>query len=254
MSQHVDILIVGGGIIGLTTAWVLSAEGATVAVVDQGEPGRQASWAGAGILPPADLAHAETPIELLRGHSMRLHPAFADELREQTGVDTGFRRCGGIELPDPAEPLATLPTEEWHGRGAAWEFLDLQALRRREPDLAPNLERGAWLPGLCQVRNPWHLRALKAGCAARNVQLIADWPVQQLLAAGTRALGVEGERGSLPAGQVLLTAGAWSDALTRQVGWAPRRPSGPRPDRPVADRANRGAASADAGQTLPGQP
>lgn len=221
MSQHVDVLIAGGGIIGLTTAWYLSGEGVRVAVVDQGEPGRQASWAGAGILPPADLASAQTPIEQLRGHSMRLLPELADELRDRIGIDTGFRRCGGIELPDPDAPAAPLPSEEWHGRGAACEPLDQQTLRRREPDLAPAIDRAVWLPGLCQLRNPWHLRALLAGCQARGVEVVANWPVRRLLSEGTRTTGAEGERGTRHAGQVLLTTGAWSDPLIQQVGWAP---------------------------------
>ena len=48
-----DVLIVGGGVIGLSLAWDLAKHGQSVHVIDQAEPGREASWAGAGILPPA---------------------------------------------------------------------------------------------------------------------------------------------------------------------------------------------------------
>lgn len=216
-----DILIIGGGVIGLTTAWFLSEEGVGVTVAEQGEVGRQASWAGAGILPPADLAVAVAPIDQLRAHSVRLYPGLSAELRERTGIDNGFVVCGGVELPDPEDPARELPTEEWHSEGVAFEPADRAGLDRLWPGLHPHVTHGVHLPRIAQVRNPWHLRALRAGCEARGVRFLSDWPVARLLTAGPRALGVEGPRGRLAAGHVLLAAGAWSEALLAQVGQRP---------------------------------
>lgn len=221
MAQHSDILIVGGGAIGLSIAWYLAHDGLQVTVLDRGEPGRQASWAGAGILPPAELSAARSPIDRLRAHSCLLLPRLSAELRERTGIDNGYRLCGGLELATADPGGAGLPTEEWHGAGAAFERLDAAELRRREPGLAEGLECGAWLPGLAQLRNPRHLQALLAGCRARGVTVLPHWPVERLLTAGSRVHGVEGGGGRLEAATVLLTAGAWSDALLGQVGWTP---------------------------------
>jgi glycine oxidase len=69
-----DVLIVGGGVIGLTTAYYLARDGVRVTLVDSGEIGRQASWAGAGILTPGDSAFAQTPMDQLRTHSFKLYP------------------------------------------------------------------------------------------------------------------------------------------------------------------------------------
>jgi len=108
MSVHPDVLVVGGGVIGLTTAWFLAGEGLRVSVIDRGDLGRQASHAGAGIIPPADPAHAATAIDRLRAHSYRLYPDLSRQLRDNTGIDNGYVVCGGIEFPE--HPEQSLPT------------------------------------------------------------------------------------------------------------------------------------------------
>jgi glycine oxidase len=218
MGQHPDVLILGGGVIGLTTAWYLAGEGARVALVDKGEIGRQASWAGAGIIPPADVRFAHTPFDLLRAHSNRLYPELSRQLRDETGIDNGFVVCGGIELPEDDGPL---PTEEWHGEGIPFEVLDRAGLHRYQTDLSAAFTRGVYLPGMAQVRNPWHVRALQAGGARRGVALRPGWPAERLVTDGPRIVAVEGPAGRLAAGEFLLAAGAWSAQLLRQVGWAP---------------------------------
>src|SRR5262249_60101676 len=92
------VLILGGGVIGLTTAYFLAREGARVEVVDKGDFGQEASWAGAGILPPGDPATAQTPFDRLRAASVALFPSLSAELRERTAVDHGYLRCGGLEF------------------------------------------------------------------------------------------------------------------------------------------------------------
>src|ERR1700737_781036 len=98
MPAHPDVLIIGGGVIGLTTAYFLSREGVAVEVIDKGDFGQEASWAGAGILPPGNPARARTPFDQLRAHSAALYPRLSEELRERTGIDNGYVRCGGLEF------------------------------------------------------------------------------------------------------------------------------------------------------------
>jgi glycine oxidase len=221
MSAHPDILIVGGGVIGLSTAWFLAGEGASVSLVEQGDVGRQASWAGAGIISPEFPQKAHSPIDLLRAHSYRLYPILSEQLRDLTGIDNGFVVCGGIEFPEEGKD-SPLPTEEWCSEGIAFERLDRAGLLRRQPGLADHLVKGVWLPGMAQVRNPHHLQALRAGCLKRGVQIETGWPVRRLVFEGRKAVAVAGEQGRLrPAGQVLLAAGAWTEALLRDIGLAP---------------------------------
>src|SRR5437868_6218752 len=97
-----EVVILGGGVIGLTAAYCLAREGVRVRLLDRGPTGREASWAGAGILPPSDWSRARAPIDRLRALSARLFPDLSAELRERTGVDNGFVRCGGLEFLDQA--------------------------------------------------------------------------------------------------------------------------------------------------------
>src|SRR4051794_9523059 len=101
MTAIPDVLVLGGGVIGLTTAFHLAKEGASVVVLDSGDLGRQASWAGAGILPPGDPTRAHSPAERFRAASVALYPDLSRELRERTGIDNGYRVSGGLELVDP---------------------------------------------------------------------------------------------------------------------------------------------------------
>src|SRR4051794_32125845 len=130
MNSAVDVLILGGGVIGLTTAWFLAREGARVVLLDRGDLGRQASWAGAGIIPPGIAAHAHTPLDLLRARSSALYPAVSELLLEQTGIDNGYRVCGGIEVP---EGDVSAPDEEWRSEGIPFEVLDRAGIDRLEP-------------------------------------------------------------------------------------------------------------------------
>ena len=115
--------------IGLTTAYFLAREGARVEVVDKGDFGQEASWAGAGILPPGDPAHARTPFDQLRSHSAALFPTLSDELRGWLRVF--LRRFFGNQfkrscLPDGPKvgSVSLSPRGDWRmpsdASAAAW--------------------------------------------------------------------------------------------------------------------------------------
>src|SRR5690349_6551331 len=104
-----DCLIIGAGAVGLSIAYELARRGKRVSVIDRREPGTEASWAGAGILPPANLRTARNGYEQLFALSNDLHVRWSTELQELTGIDNGLRRCGGIYLartPADADALA----------------------------------------------------------------------------------------------------------------------------------------------------
>src|SRR5438105_2705973 len=166
MSAHPDVLVLGGGVIGLTTAYFLAREGVRVTLLDKGDFGQEASWAGAGILPPGNPAHARSPVDQLRAHSSALFPTLSSELRERTGIDNGYLRCGGLEFICQEGEAAA---EEWRSEGIAVERLEEKQLRQLEPGLRPGLGAAYHLPEMAQVRNPRHLQALLAACRSLGV-------------------------------------------------------------------------------------
>ena len=102
-----DALVVGGGVIGLSLAYELAGHGVRVRLIDAARPGAEASWAGAGILPPAS-ANSTDPLERLAAISNDLHVLWSQALRELTGIDNGFRRTGAIYLARDARGAAVL--------------------------------------------------------------------------------------------------------------------------------------------------
>jgi glycine oxidase len=210
-----DVAIIGGGIIGLTSAYFLARAGASVEVYDRGDFGKEASWAGAGILPPGNPDRAATPADQLRGIGSRRFPAFSAELRDRTGIDNGYRVCGGIEFLTADD--ADVPGV-WAAEGIAFERLSEGDARKLEPlgevEGVPYL-----LPGCAQVRNPWHMRALVAACAKAGVQLHANTGAQGF-ADGALVLA-NGAR--VNAARYLFAAGAWSANLLRAPGVFPVR-------------------------------
>ncbi len=214
-----DVLIVGGGVIGLSLAWELAGQGTTVAVVEQGEFGREASWAGAGILPPGNVSRAATPEARLRSFSGSLWDDWSARLREETGLDNGYRACGGVTITRRGEPeRLRLERRHWEQEGVAARWLSEDERRNLVPALHPETAAAFELPELCQVRNPRHLKALLAACATRGVQLIAGTPVVDFISQGNRVAGVRTIHGELSAGTVCVTSGAWTRNVLASVG------------------------------------
>src|SRR5579864_6984045 len=95
-----DVIIIGGGIIGLSLALALRRRGATVLIVERGEPGREASYAAGGMLVDCSLETA-APLQPLATASARMYPEFAQELQFESGMHVDLRDHGTIVFPTP---------------------------------------------------------------------------------------------------------------------------------------------------------
>jgi glycine oxidase len=212
MAKHPDVAIVGGGIIGLTCAYFLAKEGLSVSLFDRGELGKEASWAGAGIIPPGNPIGAATQIDRLRAIGSMRFPDFSGELRERTGIDNGYVRSGGIEFLED-EDLGVLSV--WEEEGIAFEKLSGQALADCEPAVADAPAHPYLLPGCAQVRNPRHLQALISACGRLGVELSPRTAVTAVHPEPgnpkRRSLALAGE--TLHPRQILIAAGPWSGAF-----------------------------------------
>lgn len=206
-----DVVIAGAGLIGLTLAWELRLRGARVTLLDAGQPGREASWAGGGILWPVYPWRYPCAVQELAIAGAAAYPALCDTLQERTGIDSELRRCGVLVF-DPGEHEAALAWAK--ANAAVAEPLDAAALAARLPGVEPATAAALWFPEVAQLRNPRLCRALvtalqddpdaslRFGCPAQAVQR------NQGRFAGFRCNGetITGAAG-------VIAAGAWSSAI-----------------------------------------
>ena len=151
-----DVVVVGGGVIGLSIAYVLGREGVRVTVLDRGEFGSQASWAGAGIISPGSDLPSRHPAAKLRTMSAALHEQWHQALRDETGIDNGYRRCGGVDvaLDEVDDQALAASAGRWRDEGITFEKLAKADIPRVEPSLAADIEVAYFLPDRAQIRNP----------------------------------------------------------------------------------------------------
>lgn len=219
-----DLIVIGGGVIGLSIAWEAQRRGRHVVIMDQQSIGRGTSWTAAGILPPAVESQATDPIDRLRGWSHRLHPQWAAELKEITGIDNGLRRSGGLYLATtPGEAAALLGLEDyWQSQGIATERIDAAALADLEPRLGPFAQSGRLRLALrledeYQIRSPDHLRALRSACDAGGVQLREATAVNAIEPHPDHVIVVAGND-RYRCSQAVLAGGSWSGRLGHTLG------------------------------------
>ena len=211
-----DVVVVGGGLVGLAVAAAAAARGASVCLITESRTG-EASAAGAGMLAPgaeSDALQGDAVIRFaVAGRD--LFPAYLAALRERTDIDVPLDRTGILELAIEHEPRS-------HPAGSEW--LDARALRTLEPTLAPF--PGALLhPYDGSVDNVVLLQAMR--------RLVRTYSRVTVVAGRARALDTSGARPrvilagdeAVEGASVVVAGGAW----VAQLGGLPR----PLPVRPV---------------------
>jgi glycine oxidase ThiO len=211
-THDADVVIVGGGLVGLATAAALGERGANVTIVDDGRKG-MASTAAAGMLAPTmERASAGNAAHAFALAARDLYPSYLDALAEVTGIHVPLNREGVLELVvDEAEAERHRRAIEGEGN-AGGEWLDPRQLRSLEPGLAPVV--GAVLyqrDGA--VDNVLLVRALESLVAASpSVRIVSDC-ARSLDLDGARSAVLLGSGGRLESSVLVLAAGAWAPLL-----------------------------------------
>lgn len=153
--------------------------------------------------------------------AVRSHAMFDDWCRlleEESGIDVGFRRCGGLYLARTNGELATLEANQawWDEHGIAFQRWSPDETAQHVPELRwavkSNLKSTWFLPDECQIRNPRYLKALEAACRKRGVLIHENEPMMKLEQEAS-TLYVQTSLHRYAAERVCITAGAWT-ALT----------------------------------------
>ncbi|MET8541506.1 glycine oxidase ThiO [Kitasatospora sp. NPDC004799] len=216
-GAHADVLVIGGGIVGLAVAWRAAQRGLRNVIVVDPAPGGGAARVAAGMLAPVtELQYGEEPLLRLGMASNERYAAFAAELTEASGgQDTGYRRCGTLAVALDSDDRAELrELHDFHRRlGLDSTWLTGREARKLEPMLAPGVRGGLHVAEDHQVDGRRLLDALLLACERAGVTVHRAEAVE-LLVEHDRATGARlstGER--VTAEQVVLAAGPHSHRL-----------------------------------------
>ncbi len=205
-----DVIVVGGGLIGMLSARELALAGVRVTLFERRATGQESSWAGGGILSPLYPWRYPAAVNDLARWSQAVYPELLARLHRDTGIDPEYLPCGLLMLDADQQAAAG----EWaRAYPARLCLLENAELRAEEPELAPHWQQGSLFPELGQVRNPRLVAAARADLLRLGVNLHEQTPVTELLLRAGQVCGVRGGDRTWSAPRVVLAGGAWSAGL-----------------------------------------
>lgn len=212
--QHV--VIVGGGVIGLLTAFNLASKVQSVVLLDRSGVGQESSWAGGGIVSPLYPWRYSPAVTALAHWSQDFYPQLGERLLDATGIDPEVHKTGlyWLDLDDEKEALA------WAARlNRPLVSVDISAVYDAVPVMGGGYSRAIHMADIANVRNPRLVKSLKAALLAMpNVTIHERCEVSDFVRDGDRIIGVTTPDGDLLGDCVVLAAGAWSGDLLGKLG------------------------------------
>ncbi len=217
------VVIIGGGVIGGLTAWMLKLRGAVPVVLERGQLGSEASWAGAGILCPINPWLYPDAFTHLVDASLAMYPALQEELEGISGMSIE-RIQNGLLVPFFADDRVSHKQAalDWSER-FNWQVEELDAIsvRNAEAVISANVHGALLWPQVAQLRNPKLLQAIRKALEIESIEVREQAEVANLNRRGGKVTGVILADGAeIQADAVLLAAGSWSGELADQMGFS----------------------------------
>jgi len=212
-----SVIIIGGGVIGLLSAWQLSEAGYTVQLLEKSNCGQESSWAGGGIISPLFPWRYPDEVNDLARYSQQHYQALCQTLMENTGIDPEWT-ASGLLMPN-LRLDNNLAVQTWlqryqHRYHDLSDLSEAMALQQLAPAINDTFEQGLYLPDIAQLRNPRLVKALYAQLQQQsNVQIHTQTTVQTILQRKAKVTGVVTNRGNFKAETVMSCQGAWGGTL-----------------------------------------
>lgn len=214
MKHSADVVIIGGGIIGLTIARALALRGVTdVCLIERSALGTEASFAAAGMLAPQAEADAEDDFFRLACRSRDLYSSFAAALLDETGIDVELDTTGTLYLALNQHDHEEIEKRyEWQqSAGLSVELLTASEARDLEPCISSATAGALRFPRDVQVENRRLLNALANSVSKLGPTILTETNVDGLLIDGKSLIGVQTSRGVIGCAKAVLAAGTWSN-------------------------------------------
>lgn len=211
-----DVVIIGGGVIGLTIAHALTLRGVSdVLLVERARLGKEASAAAAGMLAPQAEANEADDFFNLCCLSRDMYPTFVAALREETGIDSELDRTGTLYLAFTEHDQSELEHRyDWQVRAElAVQKLTSTEARTLEPCISERVRGALKFPNDIQVENRRLLSALIAANEKFGVRLMTATTVESIRINRGRIEGAETSRGFVSTGKIVVSGGAWSSFI-----------------------------------------
>jgi glycine oxidase len=211
-----EVLIIGGGVIGLSIARELQKKGAErITIVDRGPIGREASWAAAGMLAPNIETDSDEDFHKFGIESLDLYPKFAAELLDETGIDIELDRSGTLCVAFSEDESIEL--HETHARQQARhvsvELLTGEELRLLEPSISEDVRAALFYPNDWQVENRKLVAALREFAQRSGIRIVEDVEVSGLIAEKQNVVGARTSVGDFRSGTTIIATGAWTSLI-----------------------------------------
>jgi glycine oxidase len=225
--KHYDAVVAGGGIIGASIAFELAVEGLSVAVFDAQTPGREASWASAGMISPSPESSEMAALLPVSLASVRLYPEFIQRVEELSGKPVGYRKDGALDLllngttQTEFDEILALHS----GAGLRAEMLSGPEAREIEPALTSELRGAIHRPDEASLDNRLFTEATLEAARRKGVEIFPGNGAKALWAEGGACKGLQLQNGRVEAKWTVIAAGCFSARIEGVAAYAPVTPA-----------------------------
>lgn len=230
-----DTAIIGGGIIGISCALALAEARLRVAVFDRQEPGREASWAAAGMLSPAPHLPGDEALVALSRASLCLYPQFISSIEAASQKRANYVHEGAMELFFGADALQERDryVDRCRRLGLDVDAISATEARRRESATASTARAGAFFPDEAVVEPRALMEAAIEAARARGIEIYANAPVQSVTIQQGRCSAVIAGNERIAVSHVVIAAGCFSREIFTPDSYCGQRLAPFLPTRPV---------------------